>query len=87
MGSDIELYTIGEYQVYIYMYSRTCSVSTSKGRQNQYFLSEVLTIRTDICTVGILGGDRLRNTYYPGTCTSSPRYSLSKFHCTVNIYT
>ena len=33
------------------MYSRTCLVRTSKGRQNQYFLSEVLTIRTDVCTV------------------------------------
>ena len=34
-------------------------VSTLKGRQIMYFLSEVLTIRTDLCTVCI-GGDRSR---------------------------
>ena len=35
----------------VYTNSRTCLGSTLKGKQNQYFSSEVLTIKTDLCTV------------------------------------
>ena len=34
------------------------------------------------CNCVCIGGDRMRSTYYPGVCTCSPKYLLSKFHCT-----
>ena len=52
----------------------------SKVRQREdkisiimYFLSEVLTIGADLCTVCI-GGDRLRSTCYSGVCTNPGTY-------------
>ena len=46
--------------------SSTCLVSSSKGRQNQCFLSAALTIRIRV------GGDSMisRSTYYPGVHTN-----------------
>ena len=53
------------------MYSETCLVSTSKGTQNHYFLSELLTIR-----VGYVHSnrDKMRSTYYPEVCTKPGTY-------------
>ena len=38
------------YPLYVRTYSETCLLRTSKGTQNQYLLSEVLTIRVGLCT-------------------------------------
>ena len=51
-------------------YCESCLVSTSKGTQNQYFLSEVLTIRRDLSTACMNRKGRMRRTCYPGVCTN-----------------
>ena len=37
------------YKISSSMYSEHCLVCTSKGRQNQYLLSETLTVRVGLC--------------------------------------
>ena len=66
------MYILYAYRT-LHAYSRTCLVSTSKVVQNQYFLSEVLTVRTDLCTVCI-GENRMKSTYYPGVRAKPDTY-------------
>ena len=44
VSSQLEVYLLSR-PVYVCMYSRTWIVSTLKGRQNRYSLTEVLTIQ------------------------------------------